>query len=231
MRHRNWILAAVLCAGVFFATAQAARAEPTMPAGPSELPVANTSALETTGLTESSGETIPTTTTVPTTYEWEAETDEFGVTIYPPRPSQGTAPPPTTTGTTTSTKKTARTEPPFQYNPAHPDDNYYGPTPYRPIPNWYDVVTDEYGNEVTKYAIETTTTEPETVETSQGDETSEEDAFTDVYESPVRQPIKWAVAAGAGAALLAAAVGGMFVMRKARKDGDDDDYIDIEPEE
>ncbi|MCL2298620.1 MAG: hypothetical protein FWC27_00540, partial [Firmicutes bacterium] len=83
-------MAAILCAGILLAVAQTVRAEPDE-ASPEE-PVA-------------ASEDTSTPTRSRSTYEWEAITDEFGVTVYPPPPDEGGP----DNGPTTTTKKTSRT--------------------------------------------------------------------------------------------------------------------------
>jgi len=203
MRQRNWLLALILCAGMLFALAQTAWAEPDETL-PDDIPVADTSIEDTTEVT--------TTKKPRSTYDWEAITDEHGVTVYPPPPDVDV----TAAESTTTAKKTARTQ----------SDDYRN-APYRPIPGLYDVVTDEYGNVITLPVAETTTAETTTESTEET--TFDEEFLLDEPGSP-KSSIHWAIAAVAGAVLLAAAAGGVIVVRKGRKDGDDDDYIYEEPE-
>ena len=213
MRRRNFILAVLLTASVMAATALAARAEPdetTAPlasittAGPSEMPTAWTTSPD-----GSATSTVPT-----TTVDYDA-TDVFGSTLYAP----------TTTTTTTTTKKTSRTPSPWVVNPAYPDDTDAREPGYAPLPNLYVRVTDEHGNYVTVPVAPTTTmatTEASTQESYTRDEDEEGLAeFTEEAEGP---GIRWALAAGVGAVLLAALAGVIIMTARGRRGGEDD-YI------
>ena len=205
MRRRNWIFAIILCIGMLPAMALAARAEP------DDIP----------------DDEIPETTTTTrsrSTYDWEAETDEHGVTVYPPPPNDDDN---VTSGPTTTTKKTARTPPPFVVNPAHPEDTDTREPGYRPLPDFYVRVTDQYGNEITRPAPETSIKEASDVahlmmQTSAQEE--ETGSFTEILEEAQQPAISWPVAAGAGAALLAALVGVIVMLARGRRGGEDD-YI------
>jgi len=190
-----------LCAGILLAMAQTVRAEPDPIPGDAE----TTADSDTTTRTRS-------------TYDWELITDEYGVTVYPPPPDEGIP----SSGPTATTKKTARTTAPFQWNPAHPDDNYTGALPNRALPGFYEEVTDEYGNVVTRTVNAQTTTE--TAEEPTAEEPTESETFLGEPQSP-KQPFNWAIAAAAGTVLLAAVLGGIIVLTKGRKDSEDDDYI------
>jgi hypothetical protein len=217
MRRRNRLLAAALTAAVMIVTALAARAEPTEPGDPSDIPVAGTTVTETTAPDIS----ITATTDEPeSTVDWSA-TDEYGSTVYAPTTT-------TTKGPTTTTKKTARTEPPFVVNPAHPEDTYNGPTPWRDLPNFYVAVTDENGNEVTRPAPETSYEETHhDLLVAQGSTSAQEGqgSFTDFPEETERPAVHWAAALGAGAVLLAALVGVIFLLARGRRGGGEDDYV------
>jgi len=202
MRRRNWIMAAMLCAGILLAMAQSARAEP------------DTEPVEPVVATEA------TTVRTRSTYEWEAITDQYGVTVHPPPPDEGGPPP--DDGPTTTTVRTSRTTAPFRINPDHPEDVDSRDTPWIALPHFTQVVTDIYGNEITVVVTEPPTTETTAEETSE--ETTEE-FFAENPAIPVR-PFNWAVAATAGGLLLAAGAGVSVVLAKNRKDGGgEDDYI------
>jgi len=203
----------MLCTGILLATAQAARAEPTIPDA-TDPPLASITAVEATT-------TSPDTSPGQSTVDWDA-TDEYGVTIYGTRPS---------TGPTTTTKRTSRTEPPFQINPAHPEDRYTGPVGYAPIPNFYDYVTDEHGNRITIPRAETTTEEATEGSTLEGETSPEDEDFPPEEPEEERPGIHWAIAAAAGVALLGAIAGVTAMVVKGRRDSGDDDYIYEEPPE
>jgi len=186
---------------MLFALAQTARAEPeTIPDDP---------ALTTTEST--------TTTRSRSTYDWEAETDSQGVTIYPPPPDESAS-----SGSTTSTERTSRTSTPFRVNPDHPDDVYTGALPQGNLPNFNQAATDIYGNPITLVI-----TAPPTEETTTEEATATQEDTTEetIPEEQMARPFNWVVAWIAGGALVAAAAGGIAVFVKGRKDGDDDDYI------
>ena len=219
MRRRNWMPAAALTAAVMIVTAFAARAEPatTIPDDPSELPVAGTTVPETTAPDMSI--TVPESTEPTTTVDYSA-TDEYGSTIYAPTTT-------TTKGPTTSTKKTRATEAPFVVNPAHPEDRYDGPVPWRDLPNWYVVVTDQYGNEVTR-PVEETTTQATTATEEESSEPDEESITQFTLEEAEGPAIRWAVVLGAGTVLLAALVGVIVMLARARRGEDDYIYEDAQ---
>jgi len=204
----------MLCTGILLATAQAARAEPTIPDA-TEPPLGSITAA---AATTTSPETLPT----ESTFDWDA-TDEYGVTIYEPRPS-------TTAGPTTTTKKTSRTAAPFQWNPAHPEDTDTREPGYEPIPDWYVYKLDEHGNRITIPQAETTTEETTEGSTSEDETTQEDDGEFPEYPEDERPGIHWAIAAAAGIALLGAIAGVAAMVAKGRRDGDDD-YIYEEPPE
>jgi len=207
MRRQNWIFAVILCAGMLLALAQTVRAEPDP-------------ALEDPAASEST-----TTTKSRSTYDWEAETDRNGVTVYPPPPDDDFV---HDDGPTTTTAKTSRTSAPFQYNPDHPEDNYTGALPQGNLPNFNAVATDIYGNEITRVITAPPTTETTTEEPTTTEEITEE-TIPEEPDIPART-FNWTVAAIAGGALAAAVAGGIAVVAKGKKDSDDD-YIYEEPEE
>jgi|GEM_PF-4398475 len=94
--------------------------------------------------------TEPTEPTEPTTL-WEPPTDEEGNTLYPPLPSTEAS----SSATTTTKKTTTTTHPPFEINPAHPEDKYKGALWYVQNPDLYNDVTTIEGQ---------TTIEPSSVE-------------------------------------------------------------------
>jgi len=204
MRRRNWIFAVILSAGMLLAMAQAVWAEPD-PAPEDPAP-----------------DTTTTTTQPRSTYAWEAETDEFGVTLYPPPPDANTPP---DDGPTTTTVKTSRTSAPFQINPDHPDDVFTGALPNGYLPNFNVPATDSYGNKLTVVF-----TAPPTEETSEEPATDEgeftEETFPEEPAIPTK-PLNWTVVAAAGGILAAAAVGGIIVLARNKKDSDDD-FIYVE---
>jgi len=157
-----------------------------------------------------------TTTQSRSTYDWEAETDIHGVTLYPPPPDVGG---PGNDGPTTTTVRTSRTSTPFRVNPDHPEDVYTGALPQGALPNHNVVVTDIYGNEITLVITAPPTTETTTEEPAAEEESAEEP--TEEPETPAR-PFNWTAAIIAGGALVAAAAGGIVVLTRS---GDDDDYI------
>ena len=212
MRRRNRVLAAALTIAIVLVTAWAARAEPatTIPDNSSDIPVVGTP--ETTAPDMSI--TVTTTTEPTTTVDYD-ETDEYGSTVHAPTTT-------TTARPTTTTKKTARTEPPFEVNPAHPEDTYAGPVPWRDLPNWYVVVTDQYGNEVTR-PTEETTTQATTAMEEESLEPEEEGFPASTLEEAERPAIRWTLVLGAGAVLLAALVGLIVMLARGRRG--DDDYI------
>jgi len=213
MRRRNLILAVLLTAAAMAATALAARAEPdetTAPlasittAGPSELPTAWTTSPD-----GSATSTVPT-----TTVDYNA-TDFFGSTLYAP----------TTTTMTTITKKTSRTSQGFVVNPAYPNDTYSGNITWGPLPTFRVPVTDEHGNYVTVPVAPTTTmaaTEASTQESYTRD--GGEEGLAEFPEQAEGPGIRWALAAGAGAVLLAALAGVILMTARGRRGGEDD-YI------
>ena len=80
--------------------------------------------------------TEPPEPTEPTTL-WEPPTDEEGNTLYPPLPSTEAS----TIITTTTKRTTTTTHPPFEINPAHPEDKYKGALWYVTNPDLYNDVT------------------------------------------------------------------------------------------
>jgi len=210
MRRRNWMLAALLTAAVVIVTAMAARAEPTLPDDSPNIPVVGTTGPETTAPDMSI--TVP--TEPESTVDYSA-TDEYGSTIYAT----------TTARPTTTTKRTARTEPPFVVNPAYPNDTNAGPTPYAPIPNFNEFVTDQYGNRITIPVTVTTTEDATETSAEEASAPEDEESFSDIPEEVERSAIHWAAALAAGAALLAALAGVIFMLARSRKGDDEDDYI------
>ena len=221
MRRRNWMPAALLTAAVMLVTALAARAEPatTIPDDPTDIPVAGTTVPETTAPDMSI--TVTTTgepTEPPTTVDYDA-TDEYGSTIHEPTTT-------TTKGPTTTTKKTRATEAPFQVNPAHPEDTYDGPVGWRDLPNWYVVVTDQYGNEVTRPEEETTT---EATTATEEESSEPEEDLTEFPPEEAEEPtIRWTMVLGAGAVLLAALAGVIIMLARGRRGEDDYLYEDAQ---
>jgi len=172
---------------------------------------------------EPAPDTTTTTTQSRSTYAWEAETDEFGVTLYPPPPDANI---PTDDGPTTTTIRTSKTSAPFQINPDHPDDVNTGPVPPGRLLNYTEPVTDIYGNKITVVITEPPTeppTEEATEETTDEEEDTAEETLPEEPNVPMK-PLNWTVVAAAGAGLAVAAVGGIIVLARNRKDSDDD-YI------
>jgi len=193
---------------MLLAMAQAVRAEPdTVPEEPAP-------------------DTTTTTTQSRSTYAWEAETDEFGVTLHPPPPDVGG---PGNDGPTATTIKTSRTSAPFQINPDHPEDVNTGPVPPGHLLNYTEAVTDIYGNKVTVVITAPPTTETTTEEPATDEEESTEETFPEEPAIPAR-PLNWTLAAVAGGALVAAAAGGIAVLARNKKDSGDE-FIYAEPED
>ena len=94
--------------------------------------------------TGTDGQLISTESTAPTepTTLWEPPTDEEGNTLYPPLPSTEAS---TAAPTTTTKKTTTTTYPPFEINPAHPEDKYKGALWYVKNPDLHNDVTTVEG--------------------------------------------------------------------------------------
>ena len=222
MRRRNWLQAAALTAAVMIATAWVARAEPTTTIpddDPSEIPVAATT-IETETTLPDESITVTASTEPTTTVDYSA-TDEYGSTIYAPTTTTTKAP-------TTTTKKTARTDAPFVVNPAYPNDTDTREPGWRPLPEFYVPVTDEYGNEVTKPMPATSAAQGTTDAAYLKLPTMLEEVSSESFTQPdeTQQPrIHWAVAVAAGAVLLAALAGVIVTAAKGRRGDGEDDYI------
>ncbi|MDR0531657.1 MAG: hypothetical protein LBG83_06300 [Oscillospiraceae bacterium] len=198
-------LAALAVGVIMLASARAARAENELP---SEM-LPSSMAADATTMDPDFDTTPPPNgenSTTETTTRWESPTDEFGETLFPPLPSETTTKKPTTTKATTTTKKTTTyTLPPFEVNPAHPDDTYTGPLWYRENPDLYENTVAQATRPSTTAPVTTTTQEEETFPDMQGYDDS-------------GAALRRIVLLGAGALLALAALVVVILLFKGRKE-------------
>jgi hypothetical protein len=208
-------IAATLAVVALLAFAHNAAAE-TDPPPPSDVPAVGTTHATSSALTESSAQATATTKPTETTLDWAqiSPTDEWGNTLYPPPPSETTVPAtttqkPTNKSTTTTVKTTAkRTNPPFVYNPGHPEDTYSGSIPLGRLPNFFETRKGETLPPTLPEELEPAL-EPE----SQDFVNFEEIAGMDEAESETG-PMQLIIGAAAVVGLLLAGFGMFLVLRK-----------------